>query len=256
MKIVGIVNITADSFSDGGKFLDPDEAIAHAKKLITGGADIIELSGASSNPHSEAVSAKEQIARMEPVLSALDCDISIDATNQEVQRWALSKQVAYINDIKGFPEESFYPELARSDTKLIVMHAMMGGEKAERAEHTTEEVLESIYSFFDKRISALEKARISRERIIIDPGMGFFLSSTPEPSFAVLHVVAELKERFGLPVMISVSRKSFLRTPGMAQEDIAARTLAAELSAVEQGAEYIRTHEVRALREAVGKREK
>ncbi len=246
-KLVGIVNITTDSFSDGGKFLEPDKAIAHAKQLLKDGADIVELSGASSNPNSAPVSPQQEIARMEPVFAALDCAISIDATKPDVQRWALSKQAALLNDIKGFPDQSFYPELARSQAKLVVMHAISDTDKAVRAEKTVEEVFDSIYSFFDTRLPALERAGIARERIIIDPGMGFFLSSTPEPSYAVLEDISGLKSRFGLPVMISVSRKSFLRAGATGERDIAARTLAVELSAAQQGADYIRTHEAGAL---------
>ena len=252
-KIVGIVNITSDSFSDGGKFLEPAAAIAHAKELIADGADIIELSGASSNPNSAPVPPDVEIQRIESVLDALDCPISVDAAKPEVQRWALSNKVAYLNDIRGFPDQSLYPELAASDAKLVVMHFIFDLDKAVRVEKSIQEVFDSIYSFFETRLPQLEKAGIARERLIIDPGMGFFLASNPEPSLAVLENIGELKSRFGLPVMIAVSRKSFLRnTERFGNGDIGARTLAAELYASEQGADYIRTHEVRELRRALG----
>ena len=189
---------------------------------------------------------------MEPVLAELDCAVSVDATKPAVQRWALSKGVAYLNDIKGFPDESLYPELARSDAKLVVMHCISGVDKAVRQEKSVQEVFDSIYSFFEQRLPALEAAGITRERLVVDPGMGLFLASNPEPSFAVFSHIAELKKHFGLPVMVSVSRKSFLRNFQKSDDcDIQSRTLAAELFAATQGADYIRTHDVRALHQAL-----
>lgn len=252
MKIVGIVNITNDSFSDGGTFLDTGAAIAQAKKLLEDGADIIELSGASSNPRSESVPADVEIGRIASVLEALDCPISIDATKKEVQRFALARGVAYLNDIKGFPDESIYPELARASAKLVVMHAITDTDKADRAAKTTQEVFESLYSFFEKRIPALEREGIARERMIIDPGMGFFLSSKSEPSYAVLEHLSEFKSHFDLPVMVSVSRKSFLRKGALPlSREVAAHTLELELTAAKQGVDYIRTHETQQLKKAL-----
>ena len=285
-KIVGIVNITTDSFSDGGKFIEPKTAIEHAKKLLRDDADIIELSGASSNPHSEPVRAEMEIERIQAVLRSLDCPISIDATKPEVQRFALSKKVAYINDIRGFPEKSMYDELASSDAKLIVMHfisdlsrrskAKADLDKAMRVPKSAAAVFDSIIRFFDTRLPQLQAAGVAQDRIIIDPGMGFFLASNPEPSLAVLAHISDFKKRYGLPVMISVSRKSFLRNlaplenrsaTGVAAAawggfsltgrtksddvDIQSRTLAAELFAAQQGVDYIRTHDVRALHQAL-----
>lgn len=250
--IVGILNITSDSFSDGGKFLDAKAALMQAKRLAEDGADVIEISGASSNPRSASVSAPEQIRRMEPVREVARTPVSVDASNREVQRWALEKNVAYLNDIKGFPDASLYPELARSSAKLIVMHAITDTEKADRAANTTDEVLASLYAFFEERIPALERAGIVRERLIIDPGMGFFLSSRPEPSYAVLEDIPHFKEHFALPVMISVSRKSFLRGSLPPEHpDVATKTLELEVRAIERGADYIRTHDPRQLRDAV-----
>ena len=251
-KIVGIVNITTDSFSDGGKFIEPRSAIAHAQKLLKDGADIIELSGASSNPHSEPVSVDLEIARIEPVLKALECPIAIDATKPEVQRFALSQGVAYLNDIRGFPDESLYGELAASSAKLIVMHFISDLDKAVQVPKSMEEVFQSIFTFFDTRLPILQAAAVSRERIIIDPGMGFFLASNPEPSLAVLAHISEFKKRYGLPIMISVSRKSFLRNLAKSDDvDIQSRTLAAELFAALQEVDYIRTHDVRALHQGL-----
>lgn len=253
-KIVGIVNITTDSFSDGGKFLEPGAAVTQAQTLADGGADIIELGAASSNPNAGHVPPELEIERLSGVLSRLDTNVcvSIDTAKPEVQRWALAQRVGYLNDIKGFPDESVYEDLAASETKLVVMHCISDIEKAVRAPKTVSEVFDSIYTFFDKRLPALEAAGVSRERLILDPGMGFFLASNPEPSLAVLAHTAQLKKDFGIPVMISVSRKSFLRNFDTSTEsDIGVRTLAAELFAAGEGADYIRTHDAAALREAL-----
>lgn len=252
-KIVGIVNITSDSFSDGGEFLQSGDAILHAHELRAQGADIVEFGAASSNPNAGEVSAALEIERLTPVLGAMTgTRVSIDSTKPDVLRFALQCGVDFVNDIRGFPDESLYPQLASSNVKLIVMHAMTDAERADRAARSTDEVIKSITRFFETRIAHLEAAGISRDRIIIDPGMGYFLSSLPEPSFAVLAHLSELKRQFNLPTMVCVSRKSFLREGApLGSSELRARTLAAELIAVENGADYIRTHESKQLREAL-----
>ena len=181
VKIVGIVNITTDSFSDGGKFINAETAIAQAKKLLEEGADIIELSGSSSNPRSEPVASEIEIQRIASVLEALHCPISIDAAKPEVQKWALAKGVAYLNDIKGFPNASLYPELARAEVKLVVMHAITGTDKADRVANTKEEVFASMYSFFEERLPR-SKRRVSHEGgSSSTPGWAFSSPANPKP---------------------------------------------------------------------------
>jgi dihydropteroate synthase len=254
-QIVGVVNITTDSFSDGGKYIDADKAIEHAETLLADGADILDLGAAASNPHAERVEPEEEIRRLEPVVGHLQkrsARISIDTTKIDVQRWAIGKQVELLNDIRGFPDDTLYADLASSNCKLIVMHFISDLDKAVRQPKTPQEVFDSIHNFFDNRLQALRNAGIANDRIIIDPGMGFFLASNPEPSLAVLAHINELKERFRLPVMVGVSRKSFLKNVGDAEHaDIAVRTLAAELFVAEKGVAYIRTHDVKKLAEGL-----
>ena len=254
-EIVGVVNITTGSFSDGGKYLDTSKAIEHAEQLLEDGADILDLGAAASNPHAEHVSSEKEVERLAPLVKHLQhrhARISIDTTKREVQEWAISQGVEFLNDIRGFPDPSLYSELARSDTKLIVMHFISDLDKAVRESKEPKEVLESIHSFFMTRLSELRAAGIRDERIIIDPGMGFFLASNPEPSLAVLARLSELRETFGLPILVGVSRKSFLKNLGEPDAcDIETRTLAAELYAAQQGVSYIRTHDVRSLREGL-----
>jgi len=254
-QIVGIVNITTDSFSDGGKCIDASAAIAHADKLLADGADILDLGAAASNPHAEHVSAEEEMRRLEPVvvhLKKIGARISIDTTKIEVQRWAIGEQVEFLNDIRGFPDERLYLELAASNAKLIVMHFISDLDKAVRKPKESQEVFDSIYSFFEMRLQALRAAGVGDDRLIIDPGMGFFLASNPEPSLAVLAHLDDLKQKFGLPIMIGVSRKSFLKNLAASETvNLGVRSLAAELFAAQTGADYIRTHEPAPLSEGL-----
>jgi dihydropteroate synthase type 2 len=254
--IVGIVNITEDSFSDGGRFLDPAAAIAQARRLAAGGAEIVELGAAASNVTAEPVGAKEEIGRLAPVIAALRADgtaISIDSYNPEVQRFAIKRCVDYLNDIHGFPDAAIYPELAEARCRLVIMHAVQSEGRAQRLDLSAQEVWRRIEDFFAERVPRLEQAGIARERLILDPGMGLFLSSRPEASLRVLVGLRELKQAFGLPILISVSRKSFLvRLTGHADPaELGAATLAAELYAALHGADFIRTHDPAALRDAL-----
>jgi dihydropteroate synthase len=254
--LFGIVNITEDSFSDGGRYLDPSAAIAHARALVTAGAQVIDLGAAASNVDAQPVSAAEEIRRLDPVIAALASEgtpISVDSFLPEVQRFAIDSGVAFLNDIQGFPDPSFYPELAAASCRVVVMHAVQGRGRAQRMELAADEVWDRIHYFFVERLAALERGGVARERLVLDPGMGFFLSNRPEASLRVLTRLGRLKRDFGLPVLVSVSRKSFLRaiTGRAFASEIGAATLAAELYAAEMGADYIRTHDPGALGDAL-----
>ena len=254
--IFGIVNITEDSFSDGGRYLDPAAAIAHARALAAAGAEVIDLGAAASNVDAKPVSAAEEIARLDPIIAALAADglqISVDSCLPEVQRFAIARGVAFLNDIRGFPDASFYPELAAAGARLVVMHAVQEKGRAQRLELSAAEVWDRIQGFFRERLPALQHGGIARERLILDPGMGLFLSTRPEASLRVLARLGRLKQEFGLPVLVSVSRKSFLRaiTGSPAASEAGPATLAAELYAAAAGADFIRTHDPAALRDGL-----
>lgn len=252
--LLGILNITEDSFSDGAKYLDPAMALAHARELAID-ADIVDIGAASSKPDAVAVPPGVEIARLAPAIAELKkagAAISIDSFSPEVQSWALAQGVDYLNDVRGFPERELYPELARSKARLIVMFSIEAKGPATRAFVPAGELFDRIERFFEVRIAALAQAGVARERLILDPGMGLFLGSDPDASFTVLRRIADLKAAFGLPVLVSVSRKSFLRRlVGRAVSDIGPATLAAELYAAGQGADFIRTHEPAALKDAL-----
>lgn len=254
-QVWGVVNLTEDSFSDGGHYLEPARAIAHARALHADGADWIDLGPASSHPDARSVGAREEIARLAPVVEALLADglrVSVDSFERETQLWALERGVAALNDVRGFPDPSLYPSLVRSDARLVVMHRVDAGATATRVRSDALEVEASIERFFKARVAALEAAGVARERLILDPGMGFFLGDTPEPSLRVLARIGEIRERRGLPLLVCASRKSFLGVVSGAEvAERGAASLAAELWAARCGVDHIRTHDVRALRHAL-----
>lgn len=253
--LFGILNITADSFSDGGRFLDPAAALAQGRALISGGADVLDIGAASSHPDASAVGAETESARLARVVPALMAEgvaVSVDSFEPEVQRWALRQGVRWLNDIHGFPDAALYPELADSACGLIVMHAVQAQGIATRVDVPPRAIMGRMFDFFDARVAALEGAGVARARLVLDPGMGFFLGTDPETSLEALRRLPELKARYGLPVLVSVSRKSFIRAlAGRSAADAGAATLAAELFAAARGADYIRTHDPRALRDAI-----
>jgi dihydropteroate synthase type 2 len=255
MKILGILNITRDSFSDGGRYLEPGAALFHAQALAQSGADIIDIGAASSNPDAQAVAPEVEIARLAAVLPALKekgLPLSIDSFATDVQRWALGQGIDYLNDIHGFADAAFYPALASSVAKLIVMHMVQDKGVAVRTEVPPEEIFGRVTTFFDTRIAALEKAGIARDRLILDPGMGQFVGSDSENSLILLRRLPELRARYGLPLLVSVSRKGFLRKlTNRPVTEAGAASLAAELFAEAQGADYIRTHAPGPLRDGL-----
>ena len=255
MKILGILNITSDSFSDGGKYLEPAAAIAHARAMTESGADIIDIGAASSHPDAQAVAPDVEIARLSGVIPALQekgLSLSIDTFAPEVQRWALRQPIDYLNDIHGFPDSALYPALAKSDAKLIVMHMVQERGIAVRTEVPSSEIFDRVVGFFDARIPALTSAGIARERLILDPGMGQFVGTDPENSLILLRRLPELKARYGLPVLVSLSRKGFLRKlVNRSVPEAGPASLAAELFAENNGADYIRTHAPGPLRDGL-----
>jgi len=254
-RIVGIVNITEDSFSDGGRHLGPAAAVAHARKLRAEGADLIELGPAASHPDSAPVSVAEERRRLAPVLEQLAADgvpVSVDSFRTETLRYAVSAGAACLNDIHGFGDPDLYPVLAASQCRLVVMHAVQAAGPATRVVTDPAAVRDGICRFFARRLAALQAVGIGRDRLIIDPGLGYFLGSTPGPSLAALAGIRALKAAFGIPVLVSPSRKSFLRA--LTSKDVARSgpaTLAAEIFAAWQGVDYIRTRDVAAARDAL-----
>ena len=254
-KIFGIVNITNDSFSDGGQYLAPEKAIAHAQYLVDAGAAVLDIGPASSHPDAGAVTPAEEIARLQGVwapLKALPASLSVDSFQLETQRWAIAHGADWLNDINGFAEPSLYDELADAPCRLVVMHAIKSKGIARRAPAPDGDIWDHILRFFETRLKALEEAGIARDRLVIDPGMGFFLGNDPQTSLQVLGGLARLKQAFDAAVLICASRKSFLRAiADVSLAEVGPVSLAAELLATAQGVDYIRTHEVAPLAQAL-----
>ncbi len=258
-KIFGIVNITSDSFSDGGLYLAPDKTLAHAQELIDAGADVLDIGPASSHPDAGAVTPAEEIARLEAVWSSLKAlpvglpvGLSVDSFQIETQRWAIAHGADWLNDINGFADPSLYDELADASCQLVVMHAIQSKGIASRAPAPDGDIWDHILRFFETRLKALDEAGIASDRLVIDPGMGFFLGNDPQTSLRVLGGLGRLKQAFDLPVLICASRKSFLRAiADVTLAEVGPISLAAELLATAQGVDYIRTHEVAPLSKAL-----
>jgi dihydropteroate synthase len=254
VTIFSILNITEDSFSDGGRYLDPTAALEQAAVLIDGGADVLDLGAASSHPDAKSVSASEEIDRLGPVVEALagTASLSIDTWRPEVQRWALANGVSWLNDIRGFGVPDLYEELRRSRCGLVLMHSVTEGATAAREDFPAADVLRRVETFWTERLSALMAAGIDASRIVLDPGMGLFLGGEVEASLNVLRGIADLRKRFANQLMISVSRKSVIGAlSGRPVAERGAAGLAVELYAIEKGARYIRTHDSTALGDAL-----
>ena len=242
--------MTIDSFSDGGRFLNPLTALAHAKELHSDGATTIDIGAVSSNPEGADVSIEEEIQRLEAIVPALLADnisVSIDSFRTEVQRHFLNSGIEFLNDISGFKDSSFYTEIADSRVKLVIMHSIQSG-RAQVETIEPESILPRLIQFFDDRITALEKAGIAKSRMIVDPGMGHFIGSNPNCSIEAIRAIPELKKRYQVGVLVGVSRKSFLgRITGREVHQREAATLAAEIACIDRGADYIRTHNPKGL---------
>jgi dihydropteroate synthase len=239
--VMGVLNITPDSFSDGGRFLAPEQALAQAKRLIAEGADIIDIGAESTRPYggAEPVSAALELRRLEPVFSdivALGLPVSIDSMKSEVVAWALDRGAALANDVWGLQRDHAMAELlAARNVPVIVMH------NRERADPSID-IIDDIAAFFARSLEIAARAGIGCENIVLDPGIGF--GKTQEQSLIALARLSELS-RFGLPLLVGASRKMFIASvsPAPPQQRLGG-SIAAHVIAAQHGARIIRTHDV------------
>jgi dihydropteroate synthase len=256
--VMGVLNVTPDSFSDGGKFLAPEHALAQAQRLIADGADIIDIGAESTRPYGGAqpVSAEMELRRLEPVLAdiaALGVPLSIDSMKAEVVAWALEHGAVVANDVWGLQRDPAMADLiAACNAPVIVMH------NRERADPGIDIMLD-IADFFRRSLDIAARAGIARENIVLDPGIGF--GKTHEQSMIALARLGEF-DTFGLPVLVGASRKLFIASVSPAEpHQRIGGSIAAHLIAARHGAKIIRTHDVaetvQALRvaSAIGKLE-
>ena len=238
--VMGVLNITPDSFSDGGQFLAPERALAQARSMIAEGADIIDIGAESTRPYgAEPVSAEQELQRLQPILAdviSLGIPVSIDSMKSTVVAWALDAGASIANDVWGLQRD---PDMARllaaRRSPVIVMH------NRDRVDAGID-IMQDIAAFFTRSIEIATKAGISRENIVLDPGIGF--GKTPEQSMIALARLREL-DAFGLPLLVGASRKRFISsvTPSEPHQRLGG-SIAAHLVAAEGGARIIRTHDV------------
>ena len=250
--LMGIVNVTPDSFSDGGKFLDPALAVEHAIRLADEGAEILDVGGESTRPGAEPVTVEEEWRRLEPVLKALrpktDARIAIDTYKPPIAAKALSLGADMVNDVTGLREEAMLRLVAAEHVPVVIMH-MKGTPKTMQTGPGYMDVVAEIAAFLEERTRSALAAGLSRNSIIVDPGLGF--GKRPEHNTEILRRLAELK-RLGFPILIGASRKSFLGAFGGGEQGPRLEaSLAAALLAVTQGADLLRVHDVGATAKAI-----
>jgi dihydropteroate synthase len=239
--VMGVLNVTPDSFSDGGRFLDPVDAIDQARRMIAEGADLLDIGAESTRPYGGAVAVPiaEEMRRLGPVLPAivgLGVPVSIDTMKAEVAAWALAAGAAIVNDVWGLQRDG---ELARVVAQhavpVIIMHNREAADPAI-------DIVADICAFFSRSLDIAARAGIARQNIVLDPGIGF--GKTPEQSLTAIARLPELKS-FGLPLLVGASRKRFIDTVSPAPPDQRlGGSIAAHLLAVAGGAAIIRTHDV------------
>jgi len=240
--VMGILNVTPDSFSDGGRFLDPAVAIAHAREMTDNGADILDIGAESTRPYggNKPVAADEELTRLKPVLpqvAKLGVVVSIDTIKADVARWALDNGAAIVNDVWGLQRDAHMaPLVAQRDVPVIVMH------NRDKADPSID-IVADVLGFFARSLEIASQAGIARDKIVLDPGIGF--GKTPEQSIFCLGRLAEFK-RFGLPLLVGASRKRFINSisPSEPNERIGG-SIAVHLAAARDGAAILRVHDVR-----------
>jgi dihydropteroate synthase len=242
--IMGIVNVTPDSFSDGGKFLVRDAAIAHARKLVDEGAAIIDIGGESTRPGAQPASVAEEQDRVLPVLEALVRDgvvVSVDTQKTEIMREAIRAGAAMINDVNALQAEGAVEACAASEVAICLMHKQGTPETMQRAPYY-ENVVAEVRAFLHERAAACARAGIAPDRIVIDPGFGF--GKSVEHNFTLLRELLQLAT-LPYPVLAGFSRKSSLGAiTGRAADKRLAASLAAALIAIQHGAKILRVHDV------------
>ncbi len=242
---MGIVNVTPDSFYDGGRHDSTAGAIAHAHKLVADGADMLDVGGESTRPGAQPVGIQEELDRVLPVIEGLrgvSVPVSIDTCKLEVMRAAISAGVEMVNDINAFQDASAMHEVAAHNVAVCMMHKQ-GTPQTMQSSPGYSDVVSEIWDFLRTRIIAAEAAGIKRDRMVIDPGFGF--GKTLEHNLALLRELERLNE-LGVPVMAGLSRKSMLGAlTGRSVDERMAGSVVAALIAVQLGASIVRVHDVR-----------
>ena len=250
--VMGVVNVTPDSFSDGGEFLDPALAIEHAAGLVREGADVLDIGGESTRPGARPVGAEEERRRVVPVLDGLvgvGVPISIDTSKAAVAEAALDAGATWVNDVTALRSD---PDLAAlcadRGCEVVLMH-MLGDPRTMQDDPRYDDVVDDVKRFLAERVEAAIEAGVAAERIWIDPGIGF--GKTLEHNLELLRRLGELRD-LGRPILVGASRKSFIgKITGRDAHERAGGTIATTVVAATQGAAAVRVHDVAATRDAL-----
>jgi dihydropteroate synthase len=252
LKLMGVVNVTPDSFSDGGRFLDPAAAVAHGQELVDDGADILDVGGESTRPGAEPVSAEEELRRVGPAVAGLAApgiEVSIDTSKASVAAAALEAGAAIVNDVTALRGD---PEMAgvcadRGPT-VVLMH-MLGTPRTMQDEPRYGDVVDEVGAFLAERLEAALAAGIAEERVWLDPGIGF--GKTAAHNFELLRRLGELRQ-LGRPLVVGTSRKSFIgRGDGSPPDERIGGTIASSVLAAAEGADVLRVHDVAEVSQAL-----
>ena len=244
-RVMGIVNVTPDSFSDGGKFNTTDKAVAHAMELVEQGADILDIGGESTRPGATPVPLDEELNRVIPVVKALvkaGVPLSIDTYKPEVMREAIDAGVDIVNDVCALQESNALEIVASSKVGVCLMQ-MQGRPQTMQADPQYQDVVAEVAGFLAARLKAAEQAGIARERIVLDPGFGF--GKRTADNLTLLNQLSSLQS-LGLPLLIGLSRKSVLgQVVGSAVDERIHASIAASVVSVMKGANIVRVHDVK-----------
>jgi dihydropteroate synthase len=243
--VMGILNVTPDSFSDGGRYEALEFAVERAEQMIKDGVDLIDIGGESTRPGSPSVPVEEELRRVMPAIYALrelGYPLSVDTCKPEVMREAIIAGADMINDINGFRSPGAIDAVKDSDVALCVMH-MQGSPQDMQASPEYADVVADVIAFLRERVDALLAAGVARERITVDPGFGF--GKRVEHNYALLRNISRMESELGLPVLAGLSRKSMIgAVTGRSIEQRLAGSLGGALAAVAQGARIVRVHDV------------
>ena len=262
-RLMGVVNVTPDSFSDGGAFLQTDAAVAHGLELVGEGAEILDIGGESTRPGADPVSTEEELRRVIPVIEGLvaagtKAQISIDTSKAKIAQAALGAGASLVNDVSAFRADPAIAGLvADSGAECCLMHMLGEPRTMQRDPHYAGDVVDEVKAFLEERIRFAVREGVSEERIMLDPGIGF--GKTVAHNLELIDRLAELAE-LGRPIVIGTSRKSFLGriaadAAGLAEpldaQHRLAGTIASNVLALERGASVFRVHDVAPVREAL-----
>ncbi|WP_078120540.1 dihydropteroate synthase [Thiosocius teredinicola] len=251
-RVMGILNVTPDSFSDGGRFLTLDDALHQAERMIDEGADLLDIGGESTRPGAQAVSLAEEMDRVLPVVERLvasfDTPVSVDTSKPDLMRAAIAAGAGMINDVSALQAPGAIAAVASGRVPVCLMH-MQGEPRTMQAAPQYDDVVADIIEYLSNRIAACEAGGISRDRLLVDPGFGF--GKTVEHNLQLLRGL-EAFRTLGVPVLVGISRKSMLGAiTGRPVEERMPASVAAALIAVERGARIVRVHDVAATVDAI-----